>query len=122
MIDFPQQALATLGPIGNNERHLRDLADHLTHLVPFVGAGFSIPLGYPSWGNLLLSLAPNDAVRAEVQKRLLQYQYEEAAEAVASLPHFQAQLVAALHEDQLPRPIPGAPARLAARGNNHGNM
>ncbi len=53
------------------------------NVVPFVGAGMSIPTGFQSWGNFLISLladAPQEL--AKVQAMLALDEYEEAAQHV----------------------------------------
>ncbi|MCX6633607.1 MAG: SIR2 family protein, partial [Acidobacteria bacterium] len=51
-------------------------------LVPFVGAGLSMPMGFPSWGGFLKGLAAECGKAAEVAALLEAGQYEEAAETV----------------------------------------
>jgi hypothetical protein len=51
-------------------------------IVPFVGAGLSVPFGFPEWGRFLADLAPNDRCRAEVAKLLANGEFEEAAGAI----------------------------------------
>jgi Sulfatase-modifying factor enzyme 1/SIR2-like domain len=116
-MSFVDQALRILGPIGNNERHLRDLKDELTNLVPFVGAGLSIPLNYPSWSELLISIAPDDKIREEVRILLKHFNYEEAAQEVfdgLTPTNFRAKLVDAFNESKLPPSIGGAISILPA--------
>lgn len=120
-MSFVDQALQILGDLGDNKRNLQALEQHRTRLVPFVGAGLSIPLGYPSWANLLKSLAPDDTTKAEVGILLKHYQYEEAAEVIAeNLPPklFRAKLKEAFDEAKLPKLIGGALAILPAFANS----
>lgn len=37
-------------------RNLNSLIENKSHLIPFFGAGLSVPLGYPSWKGLLILL------------------------------------------------------------------
>jgi hypothetical protein len=71
----------------SNGEYLDDLKDRLSAaqpiaLVPFVGAGLSMPMGFPSWGGFLKDLAAECGKAAEVARLLRQGQYEEAAETV----------------------------------------
>ena len=66
---------------------LDDLKGRLTGpqpiaLVPFVGAGLSMPMGFPSWGDFLKNLAVACGKSSEVAALLAEGQYEEAAETV----------------------------------------
>lgn len=78
---FPEDALDLLAPNTNSEPHLRALYDVRQRVVPFIGAGLSIPHGYPSWNNLLLDACPSDA-RSVVETHLKGNHYEEAAEEI----------------------------------------
>ncbi|BDC48718.1 hypothetical protein F183_A10340 [Bryobacterales bacterium F-183] len=80
---FVDDALQILGNIADNQKNLRELELQRSSIVPFVGAGLSIPFGYPNWKDLLLGLAPNDAVRGEVRTFVDSSLFEEAAERVA---------------------------------------
>jgi tetratricopeptide (TPR) repeat protein len=71
----------------SNDSFLDDLQDRLTRahaipLVPFIGAGLSIPMGFPSWTGFLGGLALECGKSAEVASLLVEGEYEEAAEAV----------------------------------------
>lgn len=71
----------------SNGEYLDDLKDRLSGaqpipLVPFVGAGLSVPMGFPSWGGFLTSLAAECGKAAEVAALFEAGQYEEAAETV----------------------------------------
>lgn len=49
-------------------------------MIPFVGAGLSMPFGFPSWGNFLIETArPVRSVTA-IRERLRRFDYEAAAE------------------------------------------
>lgn len=112
---FAEQALTILGGRGDNKRNLRDLGDHLHQLVPFVGAGMSMPFGYPAWGGLVKSLAP-DGVKAEVEALLKHFHYEDAAAAIAdevAPKQFRQAFAEAFAESELPVPLAGAVTHLA---------
>jgi HEAT repeat protein len=49
-------------------------------IIPYVGAGMSIPFGFPGWGEFLVSLANDDTSRARVRARVTAGEFEEAAE------------------------------------------
>jgi len=66
---------------------LDDLKERLTApqpipLVPFVGAGLSMPMGFPSWGGFLTSLAAECGTSDAVAILLGEGKYEDAAETV----------------------------------------
>lgn len=43
--------------IGIYKRNLTSLEENKSYLIPFYGAGLSVPLGYPSWGGMLWDLS-----------------------------------------------------------------
>lgn len=49
-------------------------------LVPFVGAGISIPYGYSGWTEFLLAFATEFGLKNKIQKRIDCQEYEEAAD------------------------------------------
>ncbi|MBM7632953.1 SIR2 family protein [Geomicrobium sediminis] len=51
--------------------NLKELVKNKDHIIPFFGAGLSIPLGFPSWSNLLLQLI--DYIQPEFQPPYRQY-------------------------------------------------
>jgi hypothetical protein len=51
-------------------------------IVPFVGAGMSVPFGFPTWTDFLLAQADLSRVKDDVAALLADGKYEEAAEAV----------------------------------------
>ena len=63
-----------LGDEGSGSGNCPQNGTGVTHLFPFVGAGLSIPLKYPSWGGLLTEMSPDDAVRAKVNELLAAFQ------------------------------------------------
>jgi hypothetical protein len=71
----------------SNSDSLDDLKERLTGaqpipLVPFVGGGLSMPMGFPSWGGFLTGLAGECGKSVEVAALLGDGKYEEAAETV----------------------------------------
>ena len=120
-MSFVDQALEILGNIGDNKSNLQALEQHRTRLVPFVGAGLSMPYGYPNWSELLRSLSPDDKTRAEVDVLLKHYQYEEAADVIADVippKTFREKLKGAFSEVKLPKPLGGATSILPAFANS----
>jgi tetratricopeptide (TPR) repeat protein len=66
-----------------NKANLDDLLGALGRragLIPFVGAGLSRPFGFPEWGAFLREQAKDAGVETEIETRLGNGQYEEAAE------------------------------------------
>ena len=64
-------------------------------LVPFIGAGLSIPMKFPSWSAFLTKLAGECGLKHQVESLLARGDYEEAAEIVErglSSPVFHAQV------------------------------
>ena len=81
-----REILDLLGPNPHNADHLRDLTVQLatsSGILPFVGAGMSVPFGFPQWGEFLLKVAAAAVVdmTGQVKSRLdaSPPQYEEAA-------------------------------------------
>jgi hypothetical protein len=81
-MDAPDEALAAIAEIPGNAANLDRLRRQLgtgVGLVPFVGAGLSIPLGFPGWPEFLTAQARLGGIAATVQHRIQQGEYEEAA-------------------------------------------
>ena len=77
------EALERIEPIGRNAGNLRRLVEQLNTpvgVIPFVGAGLSMPFGFPGWTNFLLSEAESAGIKDEVQEFIDAGKYEEAAE------------------------------------------
>ncbi len=53
-------------------------------IVPFVGAGLSVPFGYPGWRNFLIEIAKKVDIEKLISELLVAGQHEEAAEALIS--------------------------------------
>lgn len=49
-------------------------------VIPFIGAGLSIPFGFPGWGSFLLCRANSSALRKRIKGCIRGGDYEEAAE------------------------------------------
>lgn len=82
-MEFHVDILAALEPIGSNRENLRLLVDQLRRpqrVVPYVGAGLSIPFGFPGWTDFLLSQAREGRIEQKIRGRIRLGQYEEAAE------------------------------------------
>jgi hypothetical protein len=68
----------------SNADFLDDLKERVTGpqpipLVPFVGAGLSVPMGFPSWRGFLTELAAECGMSEEVAALLDEGRYEKAA-------------------------------------------
>ena len=107
-------ALAPLASLADNAINLSLLLKQLkTRLgvAPFVGAGLSVPFGFPAWRPFLESQAPDGTVRQRIADLLDQGQYEEAAEALLAAcgeNAFQALLEHTFGEHHLLNPLPAA--------------
>ena len=75
--------LDSIKKIGNNEFALDELVTQLQTalgVLPFVGAGLSIPFGFRGWQEFLLARAQNSILREKILQRIAQGEYEEAAQ------------------------------------------
>jgi hypothetical protein len=83
------QLRITLGSVADDNApvldDLIDLFQNNTTVVPFVGAGLSIPSGFPGWAAFLSSLADSlgTSKRLQISHAIGVGQYEEAAELLA---------------------------------------
>jgi hypothetical protein len=80
-------AIGVLGSFPENEGNFRRLSDDYDSplgIVPFIGAGISIPLGFPGWRSFLLAQAKRVGLENSAQELLDLGKYEEAAEALLS--------------------------------------
>jgi hypothetical protein len=69
--------------VEENEDNLRYLVDQMKSgigVIPFVGAGMSIPFGFPSWSGFLLDQAIRAGLQDEIQILISSGRYEEGAE------------------------------------------
>ncbi|WP_437304319.1 SIR2 family protein [Sorangium sp. So ce388] len=64
-------------------RLLREQLDSPMGVVPFVGAGLSIPCGMPGWTQFLLDMGDRIENRQAIEKHLRDSEFEEAAQAIA---------------------------------------
>jgi tetratricopeptide (TPR) repeat protein len=85
LIDEIPQEIREAWP--SNIDYLADLHDRLTGphpipLMPFVGAGLSMPMGFPSWTRFLKNLAGECGLSAEIATLLANGQYDEAADRI----------------------------------------
>jgi hypothetical protein len=65
-LDAASDGLASLMRLSDNATNLQKLLEQLTKpvgIVPFVGAGMSVPLGYPAWRPFLESQVPDEGTR-----------------------------------------------------------
>jgi SIR2-like domain len=77
--------ISTVGSFPENEGNFRRLLedyDSALGVVPFIGAGLSVPLGFPSWHGFLIARASRAGVRKEVHALIETGKYEEAADAL----------------------------------------
>lgn len=66
-----------------NQDNLRRLVEQMqtrVGVIPFVGAGLSVPYGFPGWTNFLHSRARSIAITDQISQRIELGEYEEAAE------------------------------------------
>lgn len=84
-----------LARIQDNDDNLQLLLEQLTSgigVIPFVGAGFSVPTGFPGWGDFLMAEAAKagTSTKKVIKKLLDAGQYEEAAEKLSKERGFRA--------------------------------
>ncbi len=80
-------AISDLREIRENGRRIDDLigAAQRGAIVPFVGAGLTVPCGMPAWTQFLVESAVHAGlVETDVRTRLARGQYEEVAEEVVN--------------------------------------
>lgn len=112
--DTPPRTLAALVRLGDNAKNLQKLLEQLrtpVGIVPFVGAGMSVPFGYPAWRPFLEAQASDDSTKQHLVALLDRGKYEEAAEALLATRGaevFQAILGSVFGQDRLPQPLPAA--------------
>lgn len=80
--------LRQIEAIGDNRDHLERLIEQIragSGITPFVGAGMSVPFGYPGWGDFLIAISRRPAFDVEqwVRHHIAAGLFEEAAEALA---------------------------------------
>jgi hypothetical protein len=82
-----QVDISAIRNIEDNEDNLRQLIEQLKSpvgIIPFVGAGLSIPFGLPNWSSFLINQARKAGVEREIQEQLNVGEYEDAAEVLLS--------------------------------------
>jgi len=107
-MNFIESALAVLGNTGPNAQNLNMLDSCRDKLVPFVGAGLSIPFGYPSWNGVLEQMAVQIGLGDAVKSLISKLQFEEAAELLvttASLNYLDDSLRRAFDHERVSRPL-----------------
>ncbi|MFL6212120.1 MAG: SIR2 family NAD-dependent protein deacylase [Pyrinomonadaceae bacterium] len=75
--------LNSIKKIDKNEFMLRELVAQLKSalgVLPFVGAGLSIPFGFKGWQDFLLLQAERAGIGKKIRQRIKQGEYEEAAQ------------------------------------------
>ena len=110
----PADPLAALRALADNPINLPRLIEQLQNrigVVPFVGAGMSVPFKLPAWRPFLESQAPDASIRQQIQALLDQGHYEEAAEALLTAKGnnaFQSALDDTFGAHRLPQSLPPA--------------
>ncbi len=81
-MERPLNIPAPFDSLGDNRINIAALVEQLQTggIIPFVGAGMSVPFGFPDWKSFLMSLAPDDSEKRLIEERLAKGEYEEAAE------------------------------------------
>jgi len=77
------EMIAIIENIEGNKDNLRRLLEQIktgVSVIPFVGAGLTMPFGFPGWTEFLLGLARTAGIEAKIRKRISADEYEEAAE------------------------------------------
>jgi len=79
----PQNQLNNIIDMEENKVNLPLLVEQIEKgngVIPFVGAGLSIPLGFPGWTEFLLEQGQSAGIKKEIENRINAGEYEEAAE------------------------------------------
>jgi hypothetical protein len=103
----PMDTLTSIKRIDNNEFILQQLVEQLKSsmgVLPFVGAGLSIPFGFKGWQDFLLAQAKRAGVETIIKQRIKQGEFEEAAQdLLGELAHrdFQDALLAEYGDNKL---------------------
>lgn len=108
--------------IDGNEPYLEELRDRVRRrcVVPFVGAGLSVPFGYPGWRDLLSTQGRRFGLGDDVDNELASGRYEEAASILVESPETANVFQDLINIEFRPRSsllrerIGGAPRALAA--------
>ncbi|APO47185.1 hypothetical protein BS614_26125 [Paenibacillus xylanexedens] len=78
--------------------NLQDLKEEQKNLVPFIGAGLSVPLGLPNWTQLLKELAPKFP---EEHQRLTYLEYTESGDLLKALSYLKEKSTRLNRDDQI---------------------
>ena len=76
------QLIVEIESLGENKNNLRRLIEQLSTpigVIPFIGAGMSIPFGFQGWTEFLLSLASSPTLKSQLKRYIRAGRYEEAA-------------------------------------------
>ena len=79
------ELVTQLESLGDNKVNLPRLQQQLAArlgVIPFVGAGLSIPFGFKGWGAFLLDQARLAGIESGIRARLDAGEFEQAGEAV----------------------------------------
>jgi hypothetical protein len=81
-MERPLNIPAPFDSLGDNRINIAALVEQLQTggVIPFVGAGMSVPFGFPDWKSFLMSMALDDSDKRLIEERLAKGEYEEAAE------------------------------------------
>jgi hypothetical protein len=80
---FDREILPAVYAIASNKRVIDQLVAQIESpigVVPFVGAGASVPFGYKTWTDFLLTSAAETGSRTRIAQLIKQGDYEQAAE------------------------------------------
>lgn len=72
------------GENGENRRRFYALKEKLDAIIPFVGAGLSVPFGFPQWGEFLLSCCSHNSPIKNKVKEILDSGESDCYEVAAS--------------------------------------
>ena len=81
-MERPLNIPAPFDSLGDNRINIAALVEQLQTggVIPFVGAGMSVPFGFPDWKSFLMLMALDDSEKRLIEERLAKGEYEEAAE------------------------------------------
>lgn len=54
----------------NNRKRFNDLKQNLDSVIPFIGAGLSVPFGFPQWKDFLLNCCIDNSMKENLEKTL----------------------------------------------------
>ncbi len=69
---------------GENRERFRDLKEKLDVIIPFIGAGLSVPFGFPQWGEFLLNCCSHNSSIEDNVKKILSSEKPDCYEVAAS--------------------------------------